>query len=60
MRNFRSNGNFSIRMDGLKSEHKSTAGLPQGSVLSHILFNIFVHDMCCNLVKENSSTQLIS
>ena len=60
IRNFRSNGSFSIRMDGLKSEYKSTAGLPQGSVVSHILFNIFVHDMCCNLVKENSSTQLIS
>ena len=30
-----------------------TIGRPQGSVLSPILFNIIVYDMCCNPVGKN-------
>ena len=54
IRNFLKERKFLIRIDGVKStEFTSTVGLPQGSVLSPILFNIFVYDMCCNLIGKN-------
>ena len=54
IRNFLKERKCLIRIDGVKStEFTSTVGLPQGSVLSPILFNIFVYDMCCNLVGKN-------
>ena len=53
IRNFLKERKFLIRIDGVESaEFRSTVGLPQGSVSSPILFNIFVYDMCCNLVGK--------
>ena len=54
IRNFLKERKFLIRIDGVKSaEFRSTVGPPQGSVLSPTMFDIFVYDMCCNLVGKN-------
>ena len=54
LKNYLENRIVRLKIEDFESEHfPITVGLPQGSVLSPILFSIFVSDICCLCVGQN-------